>query len=645
MNRVKESLSLFLIIISLGSVSRAETPTISVIYPKPDQVITAVDSTFILGNVQGFDHKRHQLKVNGALVDVHKESGFLAFVPIKPGEFTFHLIVLEKSDLRLAESQLHRDKVISQFDLTVSVPVPLASFRPDSTAIVGTVEGPGGDLVLGTGEMLKVSFQSTPGLNAWFSIPDVVDSVPMVESDPQEQAYWGVAVFGSGDLPDSVLIRGIYTGYYIVPESASVRSSVVHYHLATWPKDQIRRWIAPTPHGYSNPQLIKYLFMDEHVVDSSEYRVSLNPPDYPFVVRFSDSVQTIRHRPRLGYFSIFQPEGVEALVIGREGGWYKAQLSPSQIAWVDSNAVERLPYGHLPPVSQLFAVRTYSSDSSLRIELPLKGKHPYRVIVDNRRLLRLQLFGVVSNTDWIRYDFSDDLIDIATWSQPEPRLYELTLTLTTDLWGYDAFYNGNQFVLELERAPQRIKSLWGKTIVVDPGHSADAGAVGPTGYTEAEANLGIALVLRDLLKREGANVVMTRDDMSNVPLYERPVIAKLNEADLFLSIHNNALPDGVNPFENNGVSAYYYHPHSIDLAKAIQKRMVEATRLNDHGLFHGNLAVNRPTQYPAVLIECAFMMIPEQESNLKRRGFRTRVARAIVAGVEDFLKEYDRRNR
>jgi N-acetylmuramoyl-L-alanine amidase len=254
----------------------------------------------------------------------------------------------------------------------------------------------------------------------------------------------------------------------------------------------------------------------------------------------------------------------------------------------------------------------------------------------------VQLFGVTTDTDWIRYDFGDELVDIATWSQPEPDMYELRISLTRDLWGYDAFYVGNTFHFVLNKAPNKVNKLKGKRIVIDPGHSADPGAIGPTGYTEAEANLGISLVLAEQLERKGAEVILTRDDDRDVPLYDRPDIAKANSADLFISVHNNALPDGVNPFENNGVSTYYYHPHSIDLARAIQTQMIKATGLRDHGLFHGNLAVNRPTQYPAVLIECAFMILPEQEAMLKTRDFRKQVSRAIIKGIENFLKEYDR---
>ena len=43
---------------------------------------------------------------------------------------------------------------------------------------------------------------------------------------------------------------------------------------------------------------------------------------------------------------------------------------------------------------------------------------------------------------------------------------------------------------------------------------------------------------------------------------------------MLVSIHNNALPDGVNPFTNNGTSVYYNQPRSVPLARAIQAALV-----------------------------------------------------------------------
>jgi len=162
---------------------------------------------------------------------------------------------------------------------------------------------------------------------AWFSIPGVIDSVPMNETDPRQQPYWGEAVFGAGAVPDTMLIEGIYSGVYTVPESVSVAKAPVIYHLATPPKRYIHPLTITPPVTPEDQRLLKLVAMPDSLQKESGYRVSLNSREFPFTVRFLDSVQTLRYGPRLGYFSIFQPAGVEALVVGSEGDWYRARLS------------------------------------------------------------------------------------------------------------------------------------------------------------------------------------------------------------------------------------------------------------------------------------------------------------------------------
>ena len=618
----------------------ASNPHITVIYPKPDQVVHAIDSTFILGNIGVKPEKNWRLTVNGYATPIHRDGGFIAFVPVTPGAFTFDLEILQPRSLHLQGNDLSLEERLAGAEIAVQIPQPRRTLPGYELTIAGDYNPPSGDLTLSAGDMLAVMFQGTPGMIAWFSMPGVVDSVPMSETEPRQQPYWGESVFGAGAVPDSVMIRGVYSGLYRIPESARADTARVLYHLAP-PKAMLRPFVLSWPLRVSALRSLLILNMPDSISAPAGYRISLNPSDYPRTVRFIDSAQTIRYGPALGYFAIFQPQGVEALAVGAEGDWYRLKLSATQYAWCARKSVTALPAGHLPPSSQIVSLRTYSDSDKVLIEIPLRGRHPFRVVEDDSRTLRLQLFGVTSNTDWIRYDFSDSLVSLITWAQPEDDLYELKIDLTQDVWGYDTYYKGNTFYLQLNRPPSRVRYLWGKTVVLDPGHSADPGSVGPTGLTEAEANLGLALTLKKALEKKGARVVMTRSDMSHVPLQDRPVIAKLADADLYISIHNNALPDGVDPFTNNGVSTYYYHPHSIELARAVQREMIPATGLRDHGLFHGNLLVNRPTQYPAVLVECAFMIIPEQEALLKTERFRRKIADAITRGVEHFLESYD----
>jgi N-acetylmuramoyl-L-alanine amidase len=108
---------------------------------------------------------------------------------------------------------------------------------------------------------------------------------------------------------------------------------------------------------------------------------------------------------------------------------------------------------------------------------------------------------------------------------------------------------------------------------------------------------------------------------------------------VLVSIHANALPDGVNPFVNNGTSVYYNHPRSIPLARALDRALVYQFGYRDLGMGRGDLALARPTWMPAVLTEGLFLMLPDQEAVLASPEGQERYARAVVDGIEAFLRE------
>ena len=99
------------------------------------------------------------------------------------------------------------------------------------------------------------------------------------------------------------------------------------------------------------------------------------------------------------------------------------------------------------------------------------------------------------------------------------------------------------------------------------------------------------------------------------------------------------LPDGINPFTNNGTSTFFQHPQAIGLARRVQEALVAEFGLRDLGVARGDLAMVRPTWYPAVLAEGLFLMIPAQEAAMRTTEGRQRYADAIVAGVRRFFAD------
>ncbi len=183
-------------------------------------------------------------------------------------------------------------------------------------------------------------------------------------------------------------------------------------------------------------------------------------------------------------------------------------------------------------------------------------------------------------------------------------------------------------------------------IVLDPGHGGnDAGALSASeDVMEKDINLAVALYAQQLLEscslkefalgadwEEGA-VVMTREDDSYVSLAERVEIAEEAGAELFVSIHANALE---NSTTWTGIYTYYHpdKPEDAALAQTVQQAVIAATGAVDQGADGGDYYVIRETSMPAILIETGFLSSPSELALLVDSEYQQKIAQGIVDGI------------
>jgi N-acetylmuramoyl-L-alanine amidase len=167
-------------------------------------------------------------------------------------------------------------------------------------------------------------------------------------------------------------------------------------------------------------------------------------------------------------------------------------------------------------------------------------------------------------------------------------------------------------------------------VVIDAGHGGyDPGAVFGS-RLEKDDNLRMALVVGNILRGCGIDVVYTRSTDVFVPLLERSAISNRANPNLFVSIHRNAstnpAANGVENWVATNASAF-----SVAAANLVLNRVVAAGVQSNRGLKYGTFSVLRNTNAPAMLFEYGF--ISNAEDN---RLFDTRFndyARATASGI------------
>jgi N-acetylmuramoyl-L-alanine amidase len=175
-----------------------------------------------------------------------------------------------------------------------------------------------------------------------------------------------------------------------------------------------------------------------------------------------------------------------------------------------------------------------------------------------------------------------------------------------------------------------------RVVVIDAGHGGrDPGAVGIGGLQEKDVVMDISRQVATLLEQNGVQVVMTRQDDREIDLAPRVQLANRVNADIFVSIHANAI-DMSRP-DVNGIETYYYSS-GLRLAQVIHNSLLQGTGARDRRVRQSRFYVLRHTSMPAVLLEVGFVTGAEDAPRLANAAYRTQVAQAIARGVLQYLQ-------
>ncbi len=177
-------------------------------------------------------------------------------------------------------------------------------------------------------------------------------------------------------------------------------------------------------------------------------------------------------------------------------------------------------------------------------------------------------------------------------------------------------------------------------VVIDPGHGGnDTGAIGIGGLREIDVVLPISTQVRDILEQNGVQVVMTREYDREVDLEPRTQLANRVNADLFISIHANAI-DMTRP-DVNGIETYYFQSRSGQLlAQYIHNSILQTTGAPNRGVREARFYVLRHTSMPAVLVEVGFVTGAQDAQKLADPAYRSVMAEAIARGILQYMQRY-----
>lgn len=586
-------------------------------YPADNQLITARDSNFVFGAVGSGDVT---LTINGTPVQVAPNGAFLTWLPTAAATASYELVAVRGADTV-------RRTVKVRYPAQRAPLYETGPLRVDTSSLA-----PGKGWWAQADELIRVSIRAPRNARVMLVGSD---GVSRVFPDTSAPAGSDQAPAGASTAPDDADVGKTFTtdiAARLLADSVRPARIIVTRQRVSQSSGPSERTRQQARDSVSMPiPLVKLMPRDTRTLARLISRNSVG----------SDTDKVIYARTIVdGTYKWMLLPGTVLEVTGSRQGFMRVRLDETLDVWVDSNDLALLPEGTALPRRVTGGFRVLPDKEWVDLIIGT-GERPAFLVESESHALKLTLYGVQANPAISPIIGNDTLIQKISWDQLSNDRVQLKLSLSEPAFGWLALWDNarGSLVLRVRRTPKIDVNnpLRGITIAVDPGHPP-IGATGPTGLYEGDAVFPVGMKLVDMLKERGANAFSTRTSLAPLGLTERSVAARRADAHLFVSIHLNGLPDGVNPYTNNGTSTLFFHNASEPLARFIQQELMKRFGLRDLGVHYQNLAVARPTWYPSALAEGLFLMIPEQESAMRDEEFQKKYAQGLLVGIERYLR-------
>ncbi len=403
-------------------------------------------------------------------------------------------------------------------------------------------------------------------------------------------------------------------------------------------------------------------------------------------------VLNVRYGPGLSHEVLTQVEAEDRLyLLGEENKWYKVRLNDDQIGWVaswlvDSNETTQENSQFARVTGEAVNIRQFATTESEQLGTVYHGTE-LQVLYQDGDWYQVVYLGQVA---WIHSDYiemvqasSETVADstaadsavVLIGDAPSTNIRSLPsfegevlytaqpgeqFTLIEEINGWFhiqidethtayvsntvASLQSTQEAVEPIAAPtetieaqyaRSVTNLAEATIVIDPGHGGyDPGAVSTDqSIYEKDIALNTARLLATRLQDAGANVILTRSADDFISLDQRVDTAHMYSADLFISLHYDAIAEAN---AMSGTTTYYYFEEHLELANTVNQYLSDIGPLNNNGVRLGDYYVLRTNRQPSILLELGYMNNTLDVQYIDTQAYQATVVEAIYQALRDY---------